>query len=706
MPEAPHCPRCSAPMLSFASPEGLCPRCLMGVALGEPSELTLVETDTRPLPDAAHAVSQPGTRAFPDGAAGEDGGRLLDGLVGQVLDEKYRIERRLGQGGMGAVYLATHLGTQRPVAVKVISPALMANEEFVERFRREAHASGRLRHPNIVNVTDFGFDSVDGARLAYLVMEYLDGESLADYLARNGRPGLAWTIDVLEQVCSAVDAAHQLGIVHRDLKPANILLEPNRRGGFTVKVLDFGLAKLRDPGELRATRTGTSYGRMAMPSVLGLAAPSPPDVARDAATRVLPAPEDAESTALTRVGTVLGTPMYMSPEQCLGEPCDARSDVYSLGVVAYEMLSGDLPFAGDSAQVRQQHVERAPEPLMTRTPDLPAWVEALVMQTLEKRPGDRPQSAAVFSTALRAGADDRRAVIRQAAALYGEHFWAFFGVALFGGPVLLALALTFSLGRSLGFEVVLALMFGAIANGMMTVPLTARVLQGLPPFSLRECLRSCRRRFGVYDVLMGDVLSVRDLWRYFVLVAILFFLPFEGNISGKMLMMLGVCAVFCGAMSSRWYLSGAIGAVEGRDRKDNINRVDALARRIKEAYGDFPPRGVKGLETLVIMSIFLAVTSAWFLVETERWGSIRGIVAWGSRGLRFLPTGFAGEAGVVGEPETSDWLALGVAGMALSFLVGVLVNPLVAITHALTYLKARQLGGEGIEDVARRIEEN
>src|SRR5438045_7692762 len=128
----------------------------------------------------------------------------LEKLIDQVLDEKYRIERKLGQGGMGAVYLATHLGTQRAVAVKVISPEFMQNGEFVERFRREAHTSGKLRHPNIVNVTDFGFDSVDGARLANLVMEYLDGLSLAEYLARNKRPGPKWSIAVPEQACRAV----------------------------------------------------------------------------------------------------------------------------------------------------------------------------------------------------------------------------------------------------------------------------------------------------------------------------------------------------------------------------------------------------------------------------------------------------------------------------------------------------------------------
>jgi serine/threonine protein kinase len=703
MPEAPHCPRCNALMLSFASPEGLCPRCLMGVAMGEPSELALDETDTRLLPKEAAGseidVSEFDTRMFPDGAARQVGRELLAGLVGQVLDEKYRIERKLGQGGMGAVYLATHLGTQRPVAVKVISPELMANEEFVERFRREAHASGRLRHPNIVNVTDFGFDWVDGARLAYLVMEYLDGQSLADYLARNKRPGLEWTIEVLEQVCSAVDEAHRLGIVHRDLKPANILLEPNRRGGFTVKVLDFGLAKLRDPRELLASRKGTSSGRMAIPSMFGLAAPDRPETTHDAPPTTVAAPEDAGSAALTRVGTVLGTPMYMAPEQCLGKPCDARSDVYSLGVIAYEMLSGEPPFAGNSTQMVRQHVERAPEPLRERTPDLSLLVESLVMQALEKRPGDRPQNAAALATALRAGADDRRAVMRQALALYGEHFWTFFGVALFGGHVLLALVLTLSLMWPVAaLASLIVLMLGAISNGMMTVPLTARVLQGLPPFGLREYLGSWRGRFRIYDFDAGDVFDTSGLWRAFIILVLLCFSPVERNIPGTLLMMLVLCALLTGSMSSRCYLSGAVATVEGRrEKEDGTNRVEALARRMKEAYGSFPPRGIKSLETLVIMSLFLAAMSGWFLVQTQSWGTIGDVVTWNSRRLAFLP--------VTGQPETSGWLTLTIAGTVLSCLVGVLVNPLVAIVHALTYLKARQLGGEGIEEIALRGDE-
>src|SRR5215211_3163352 len=192
----------------------------------------------------------------------------LEAYVGQVLDEKYRLERLLGRGGMGAVYLATHLGTGRYVALKLIAPRFMRNEEFVERFKREARAAGRLRHPNVVDVTDFGFASAGRESVAYLVMEYLDGCTLGDVLAEEGRLPLDWAVDILEQVCSAVHEAHQQGVVHRDLKPDNIWLEPNRLGGYRIKVLDFGIAKLAEAGSAAQTESqGPSASSASEPTI-------------------------------------------------------------------------------------------------------------------------------------------------------------------------------------------------------------------------------------------------------------------------------------------------------------------------------------------------------------------------------------------------------------------------------------------------------
>src|SRR4051794_30782704 len=167
-------------------------------------------------------------------------------LIVDVLDNKYQVDQLLGKGGMGEVYRATHLGTKRTVAVKVIHPQLSAHDQFVARFRREAEAAGRLRHPNVVDVTDFGIAQTGNGPVAYLVMEYLDGCTLAEIVAEEGALPIAWVIDILEQVCAAVEEAHRAGIIHRDLKPDNIWLEPNQRGGHTVKVLDFGIAKLED----------------------------------------------------------------------------------------------------------------------------------------------------------------------------------------------------------------------------------------------------------------------------------------------------------------------------------------------------------------------------------------------------------------------------------------------------------------------------
>src|SRR5262249_17037795 len=209
----------------------------------------------------------------------------------------------LGQGGMGAVYRATHLGTKRTVAVKVIQPQLSAHDQFVARFRREAEAAGRLRHPNVVDVTDFGVAQTADGPVAYLVMEYLDGCSLADIVAEEGALPIPWVIDILEQVCSAVETAHQAGIIHRDLKPDNIWLEPNGRGSYTVKVLDFGLVKLRDAApapHFPTLETETLF----------------PDSNEESATLIKsPAAHDEN---LTAVGSVMGTPFYMSPEQCRG----------------------------------------------------------------------------------------------------------------------------------------------------------------------------------------------------------------------------------------------------------------------------------------------------------------------------------------------------------------------------------------------------
>ncbi|MEW6209896.1 MAG: serine/threonine-protein kinase [Acidobacteriota bacterium] len=397
---------------------------------------------------------------------------LLDKLPGQILDGKYRIDKKLGQGGMGAVYLAVHLGTARPVALKVITPRFMQSEEFVARFKREAKAAGLLRHPNIVNVTDFGFASVGADSVAYLVMEYLDGCPLSDILKEEKQLQLNWVIDIVEQVCLAIDRAHKYGIVHRDLKPDNIWLEPNERGGYRVKVLDFGLAKVIDapqeeetqadseitlsfdtetrraikPPPSGQTQTDRSEKKTQVIEAKTIAAIDADEIAQ---TEIALEGKIKEAAELTQAGAILGTPVYMSPEQCLGAKLDARSDIYSLGVITYEMLAGQPPFKGNLYNLMAQHVKMPPPPLRQHRPDLGKSAEELLMSTLAKSPDDRPRSAAAFAHALRARGEGAGAILHRAFSFYGVNLPVFLRLSFLANLPLLAIVMVWTTGRLL-----------------------------------------------------------------------------------------------------------------------------------------------------------------------------------------------------------------------------------------------------------------
>src|SRR5205085_1017840 len=278
----------------------------------------------------------------------------LEHYVGQVLDEKYRLERLLGQGGMGAVYLATHLGTERFVALKLIAPDFMRNEEFVERFKREARAAGRLRHPNVVDVTDFGFARTGVERVAYLVMEYLDGCTLGDVLAEEQRLPLEWVVDILEQVSSAVHEAHQPPHVGTNSE-TDTLLYTGSHGDQRIEQNE------RDHAHADAHGNDAHLSGETDDTQLFVAAPTG---GRAQATAAVGA--TVQGAGLTRVGSIMGTPLYMSPEQCRGERLDARSDIYSLGVIAFQMLTGAPPFSSDMMTVMREHMESAPPPLRER----------------------------------------------------------------------------------------------------------------------------------------------------------------------------------------------------------------------------------------------------------------------------------------------------------------------------------------------------
>lgn len=350
---------------------------------------------------------------------------VMNWLTGAVLHDKYRVGQQLGEGGMGAVYLAEHIGIGRTVALKVVRPELMADPTASERFVREARAAGGIRSRHVVNVTDFGVDHVAGHDVAYHVMEQLFGETLEAVLDSQRRLPLPQVIDIVDQVCVALAAAHARGVVHRDLKPANIWLTPDARGGFHVTLLDFGIAKLRDD---------TFAHRESALSI-------------DAFSVV--AQEGNGSSTATQLGESIGTPAYMSPEQCTGDDVDRRSDLYSLGIVVYQMLAGALPFRGDTTALLRQHFVADVPPLPPES-GVPAEAEAVLRRVLSKEPTDRFASASAFAAALRAHSSGFGDSMRRAIAVFAERMpeLSVFG-GLFALPGLVATIIGVLLGSQL-----------------------------------------------------------------------------------------------------------------------------------------------------------------------------------------------------------------------------------------------------------------
>jgi serine/threonine protein kinase len=658
------------------------------------------------------------------------------------------------------VYLASHLGTERYVALKLITPQFMRNEEFVARFKREARAAGRLRHPNVVDVTDFGFAQVGAETVAYLVMEYLDGCTLGDVLTEEKRLPLEWVVDILEQVCSAVHEAHQQGIVHRDLKPENIWLEPNRLGGYRVKVLDFGIAKLAEvetdgtspdawaaSAHLKAPAAHTAYG-VAGTSIRAVQPTAPPDMeaegqALEVATLVYsaapgeqsptehkasasttpayrieedentqlfgqsPQSTDATSTAvpqhsrqavgdddrtlmfgkatqqalhdqqtklranttrgtkLTRVGAIMGTPVYMSPEQCAGNVLDARSDIYSLGVIAYQMLAGEPPFAGVTGNVMQEHLKVPPPPLRERNKKVPKRAAQVVMTALAKKPEDRPQTAAAFASSLRAQAEGVGSLYRRAFALYSEHFPKFLKLSLIAHlPVIV---LTFLMvGMTLAedavdkggtaakvvFVIVLALLgllqvvayflAAASISGMTAVIVTQLTAAPLRPVELRTAFAVLKRR-----------------WRPFLKTSLLMTLRI---LIGFILLVIPGIVIYV-----RYTLYAPVVLIDGLEGKAARRRARQLASR--------------SWRTVIIIALLQ------FLIPAI----VSSLVQF-SFGVDHSST-----------PKHDVSIARNVY-QQFSALFNIFVVPLMSIVPALLYLKMRQLGGESLADPLAEIE--
>jgi eukaryotic-like serine/threonine-protein kinase len=270
----------------------------------------------------------------------------------QEVADRYTLERRLGAGGMSTVFLAVDTVLERPVAVKLLAEHLADDEAFVARFRREALAAARLQHPNIVQVFDSGLDQRSGRH--YIVMEYVEGPSCADLLRDEGRLPIEQAVGIVRDACHGLDYAHRAGVVHRDVKPGNLLISSETGA---VKLADFGIAKA------------------------------------------------AEQTRITQVGSVLGTAAYLSPEQASGEESTPASDIYSLGVCAYQFLSGRLPHEYSSlTELALKQQSESVEPIANFRAEVPEALDRAVRQCLERDPGARYASALDLADAVEAGA--------------------------------------------------------------------------------------------------------------------------------------------------------------------------------------------------------------------------------------------------------------------------------------------------------------
>jgi serine/threonine protein kinase len=686
-------------------------------------------------------------------------------FIGQTLDEKYSVERELGRGGMGTVYLATHLGTERPVAVKIIAPQFMKRAEFVERFRREARAAGRLRHPNVVDVTDFGLAETINGRVAYLVMEYLDGCTLGEILEEEKNLPVAWTLDILEQVCSAVQEAHTQGIIHRDLKPDNIWLEPNQRGGYTVKVLDFGIAKLEESmavdaesvgllstarSQARPTHAGIEYDETVVEggsptlfteaSTIALAPEIGSEdktalfsdlrtISSDSAvvgTRVISdelesgspstAPAITSTTDLTRVGAVLGTPLYMSPEQCRGDKLDARSDIYSIGVIAYQMLSGNTPFSGDFTDVMEAH--RVEQPPDLEAKNVRRKLKKVILSTLEKDPDKRPQTAEALASELRSRSEGIFILLRRAGMIYTEHM-----------PKFLMLSAFFHLPMIVLTICLIVVSFLRISDVIPSS--TANLILGINAFALTVVTEFCAYLIiGTITWIVTQFLAVplRPIrlrpalkeagrkWKTFAGTGIL-----------KAVFLVLIAAVTCGigflVFSVLWMLVGPVVMMENARGMQALRRSKELVKRsVVTSAAAFLIMFLIPAISAGAISFAVKVTDKAFTNQVSNLkipgqsdgeaASEEAPIVEPSEKEKSININF-GNNGAIKIGNLDEDMGKRVKNTVLESLLQILLLPIqivvtsfTAIIVALLYLKTRQAGGETIQDLVTKFEDS
>jgi hypothetical protein len=474
-------------------------------------------------------------------------------------------------------------------------------------------------------------------------MEYLDGCTLAEIVAGEGALPIAWVIDILEQVCAAVEEAHRAGIIHRDLKPDNIWLEPNGRGGYTVKVLDFGLVKLAGTEEI-----GRGFTR--------INADLSEDVLEESATLI-------KAESLTAIGSVMGTPYYMSPEQCRGESLDKRSDIYSLGVVAYRLLTGETPFVGSPHQVIELHKTAEPPPIREKNRKLPRKMARIVMTTLAKDPDERPQSAAGFAAALRASWEGPSHLLRQAFSLYSEHFPTFFKIALIGyAPfTLLAVLNVFDvidgsrldqaqlvvLAVATFVTMVITLLFAYFFVSAATVPVVLQLtIAPLRAVQIKTAVTALKRRWRVFALTSLLVLTL------ILLGSVLFVIP-------------GLIAALV------FGLYAPVAIMEQHGVRGTLRRSRILSRRA--------------------LGTVLVITLVQFALPVLVWKAA-------------VYTDFTLQFHDDWSPKQFGFNFSMSGPSALYQLLNVFVTPLTAIMASLLYLKARKAGGESLRDASEQFE--